>query len=371
MSGLYLSLVQWEDDDGLTLSTLRDPTPQGRFKTSELPLVFPDGKFELKGTKAYPDEFSLTTYLTDLSKRVPLGQEALFFIHARQDVRADKKVQLVTLSSGKPMMYKTVLNPLWSGAQGVRRNISSVFLEPDVSLAMQSQLFAMLDADRADARWMQEYSLRDIYQQTMYSWQHANLPAGNIITPDRMVTIMKNVLNVIRLPWIPLHFTDKGDSCFFKVSFDGPIDKKNTGASGFSWLHEPKKSSWEIMGHYDKSPKIKIERMELYMLTKWGLNTYILLHELAHYCAFCLPLPSKLSKGDFRLSFTQYEMVFSAHGMLYMGVFRYLLITFAKVNPAWLDASLNESKVKYLNINKFTVQDFEAAIAKEFSIKIK
>lgn len=364
VAAFYLSLIEFNDDSFKHV----DPSPQKRFKTHHFDATLPDNTFTIKATKPFYDEFALINQLSTLHKKMPKEATSLFIIHSHQDCARDKEVQLVTVTQGLAITYKTIMNPKWQGLGGVYRNVSSVFLQPEVSLAMQSQLFAMLDVTRSDQKWMSEFELKDHQQQIIYDWQFNALPGGNSITVDRMMTLMKNVLNVVRLPWIKLILKDSGKACCFRVKFDSKTANQETIATTqdqgqLNWLHEATPQTWEAMGHYDKTPKIKIEKMELEFVTTWGLNPYTLLHELAHYIAFCLPLPTKLNKGQRRLSFKEYERMFAGHGLLFVSIYRHLLIKFALIDEAWLDASFSASQVKYLNIKEVTADAVEKIIS--------
>lgn len=353
-----------------------DPAPIGRFKVSDYDYRLPENDFVVKSTRSFVSDFEAMKALSNLSKSLKSDDPALFIMHRRPVYQQEKTIQLVTVHRTKGVSYKTVLNPHWSGLGGVLRNVSSPTIEQDISVALQSQLFAMLDMTKGDAKWMSEFSLKDYQQQDVYEWQRSFLPRGNLISAEKMASLMKNVLNVVRLPWIKLIFKDKGDACCFRVRLNNKSANPEVVATAsdmesVNWLHEQNPALWEKVGHFDTSDKLKIEKMELEFVTSWGMNPYILLHELGHYLAFCLPLKTKLNRGKWRLSYKEYEVLFAGHGALYMGVFRYLLINFGRVDQAWLDGTLTQSRVKYINIENLDVENIDDTVLDFAKTKLK
>lgn len=361
---VYLTLCK-KNNTQITLSKNDDAvdlvSDKGRFSVNDVEIPKLDEKFDIVGTQTFDDEFSLSRALSVYQSKLKPNESRIFFIHPYTPISSGKTIQMVTLSIEKSASYKTVQNPFWAGARGVFRNREGLSFESDISLALQSQLYAMLDKKSADEKWMSEFLLKDIFVEDVYEWQRSALPSGNLISADKMMTIMKNVLNVVRLPWLKLRFVDQGKSCYFKVNF---ASAGKSDSNVFSWLHAnaATEGNWERVGLTDRSPRIKIDSMELCFVTTWGMNPYILLHELSHYIAFCMPVKAKLNQGGRRFSFKEYEKMFGGHGIFFMGVFRCLLIMFGNVRKDWLDASLDSNKVKYLSVDRFNVADFEKAI---------
>lgn len=361
---LYLTLCK-KKNTSIALSKQEEGVPllrdKGRFTLHELDVVKLDESFDIVGSKCFKNEFELSKSLDLLRLKLKQGEEKVFFIHHYTPISSGKTIQMVTLSLDKGASYKTVQNPFWLGACGVFRNKEGESFELTVTLALQSQLFSMLERKSADERWMSEFNLKDLFVEDVYEWQRSALPSGNLISADKMMTMMKNVLNVVRLPWLKLKFIDQGKACYFKVNF---ASTGKAEPNAFSWLHSSAATagSWEQVGKIDRSPRIRIDNMELCFVTAWGMNPYILLHELSHYIVFCMPIKAKLNQSRRRFSFKEYEKMFSGHGILFMGVFRCLLLMFAHLNKDWLDESLKASKINFLSVDRFNVHDFEKAV---------
>lgn len=291
-------------------------------------------------------------------------------LHHTEHLRNQQHTELLYLDENENLTKTTIINPLWSGLKPVRRNIDSGGVSANVSLAMQSQLFAMLDRNAADDNWIQSFDLKDRQQQAMYRWQQSVFPTKNTMGPYEMSNLMKNVLNVARLPWIALHFQEKGDSCKFVLSLQGgrsltsEADADEADVSKWGWLTKADEARFEKVGTINSGYRLRISDMRLVMVMEWAMNAPILLHELAHYITFISPTPYRLNRGEHKLSFKQYEELFAGHGAVYMAVFARLLIDFHRIKASSLYESLDASGLNWFPIDNITTQGVTNGITK-------
>jgi hypothetical protein len=287
-------------------------------------------------------------------------------LRPQKELRLAREITLLRVNNNQ-VSAQHIVNPSWAGRNPVKRNLAMQGLTYDVSGAMQSQLFAMLDASGSNSRWMQSFSLKDKQQKEMYQWQKEYFEGKNVMSAWEMVDLMKNVLNDARLPWIKLEFTESGNACMFAISSsDGKMinqegsDKKENGV--WDWLQKMDDIQYEKVGEIDKGYKIRISDMKLIMVMDWAMSPEILLHELAHYISFCHPTPYRLNKGELKLSFSQYEDIFCGHGSAYMAVFSRLLIDYMYLDEAHLQDSIQAAGLSYFPIRSIRVDDLTHGI---------
>jgi hypothetical protein len=280
-------------------------------------------------------------------------------LHPSVDLAETQRVELLRLTGAGKISHVTIENPFWTGLTPPKRNLKTHTLHTAVSGAMQSQLFAMLEGSGGDSRWMARYTLEDPQVDEVYHFQREILPTENCAGKDELITLMKNVLNYVKLPWIILEFKAEGKACFFSIQVKGAeaiTPDKDDGSEeelgAWSWLHDLDNDNYETIGEKPPEP-ISIGGMRLVIIAEWAMNPYVLLHELAHYITFCLPTPYQLNKGEETLSFNQYEQIFSSHGTLYCSVFAHLLTKFMYVDPDWLYETLTDQKIDFFPIKRF------------------
>lgn len=262
----------------------------------------------------------------------------------------------------KRIVRKRIKNPLFNNKEGSARRLSRVTLPLSPSLAMQSQLFAMLDVSNADQKWIDRYVLEDYQQNEVYDWQSENLPRENNLSPHQMATLCNMVLRYAKLPNLLINFKENIDSCHFSVNSGIAINKKQLNP--LPWLIESDKDTFQKIGTIDDSPRIKISDMELTFSLDWGMNETILLHEIAHYISFIVPTSYRLNRGKINLSLDMYTKIFSSHGALFMASFAFLLIRFHNVKKESLYQSLNENNIDHFELDGLSLENFEKALDK-------
>jgi hypothetical protein len=286
-------------------------------------------------------------------------------LHPTPTLEQVRQCEVLRLNDDLSVRLRSFINPLWSGHKGVARNRATPVLSLDISSAMQSQLYSMLDAQRADSKIIQEFALKDAQQNKVYEWQAENLDRRQSMHPLEMANLMKKVLNYARLPWIELTFKETGKACFFQVQTDnGKILSEGGKQEGgeWDWLHKPQPDTHDYIGDVDRGFRVTISKLRLVMIMSWGLTPYFMLHELAHYIAFCMPLSYRLNKGEMHLSFNEYQDIFAGHGLFYMGVFCHLLTRFANLKADWLYGTLDEAGIEYIIFDDLSVHTIEKAI---------
>lgn len=260
------------------------------------------------------------------------------------------------------MLRKKIKNHFYNNNKGVSRRLSEYTMPLIPSPAMQSQLFAMLNLNSADQKWIDRYTLEDFQQNEVYSWQDANLPAENNLNPSQVVLLSNNVLRYAKLPNLMIKFEHDVNSCSFSVN-SGLVVKKDT-INPLPWLVNSDEETYQRIGSFEKSPKIKISDMVLSFSLDWGMTEPIVLHELSHYIAFILPTAYRLNKGKVPLTINMYTEIFSSHGSLFMAIFSFLLVRFHNVNRKSLYNSMDEDNIKYFHLDGLTLEDFEKALDK-------
>jgi hypothetical protein len=291
-------------------------------------------------------------------------------IHKTPFIKQSREVQLVyTEDTSGSVIQENIANPLWNKIDGVKRNISrSGEIELQGSMALQSQLFAMLDSTSSDQKWMDRFRLKDHQQNTIYQWQDEVFNRSNDMSPIEMQRLATRVCRHARIPNVPIRFKEKGNACMFAISHSGGSsshegDKKDDKPD-WSWLNTAEEDTFQTLGELNVSPRIKISSMHLEMVMSWAMNNVILLHELAHYIHFLMPTPYRLNRGPYRLTFDEYEEIFAGHGSSYMAIFVRLLIDFGMYKEDALYESLDEAGIWWFPIEKLTVDSFTRGITK-------
>jgi len=291
-------------------------------------------------------------------------------LHAQPEVESAPNVTLVSVGNGENIETLQISNPFWRGVAGVRRNVSHRGFDAEPSLAMQSQLFAMLDSTAGDSQWMQSFQLKDHQQSMMYGWQDENFDKVNNMSPGEMQKMFVNVLNVARLPRIRLDFKAKGNACMFAITRPNgktlnieSQDGKEDGDS-WGWLNKAGEERFERIGVINDGYRLRISDMRLVMIMSWAMNAHTLLHEIAHYITFVSPTSYRLNRGDYKLSYVEYEEIFAGHGAAYMAVFARLLIDFFYVEENYLYDNLRESGLKWFPIKSVRARDINDGITK-------
>ncbi len=289
-------------------------------------------------------------------------------IHVEKSCLGYKEICLAYEEEKGCLIQKSIANPLWRGVKGVRRHLGRIAFDSEVSMAMQSQLFAMLDSVGGDSKWMQSFQLKDRQQQDMYRWQDEVFENRNDMSPSEMMALMKNVLSVARLPWIPLHFKESGNACMFAITRDNGKTLTVEGDGGdqdetiWGWLGRAGEDQFERVGVINDGYRLRISDMRLEMVMSWAMNAKILLHEIAHYINFVHPTPYRVNNGEFTLNYDQYEEIFAGHGAAYMAVFSRLLIDFHYINEEALYDNLNSSGLAWFPIKSIRVEDLTEGI---------
>jgi len=304
-----------------------------------------------------------------IAKIITVSQKERYglLIRHNKDLRSTRECNLTQYIDGT-LSTRYIINPLWSGHNGAMRNTTTQGMNFSITPALQSQMFALLEGSTSDSKWMQQFKLKDKQQEDMYDWQAAHFPSKNSMNTWDMINLMKNVLNVARLPWITLEFVNNSKACAFSISEEGGKVIVAGGGNeapreGWEWLQNTSEDNFEIVGELDKSPRIKISGMKLTMALEWAMTPQLLLHEIAHYIAFCLPTPYRLNRGEKKMSFLEYEGVFSGHGALYMAIFSKLLIDFMYIKREPLYRSIQESGLECFEIKSLKPQDVNDAIS--------
>lgn len=287
-------------------------------------------------------------------------------LHGSSHIEHVREITLIFQEESKSITQQLIANPLWSGINGTKRLLSGYGLNVECTPAMQSQLFAMLDASNKDGKWMASFGLKDHQQKAVYRWQDEFFPKINNMSPHEMQNLSANVCNVARLPHIPIHFKEAGKSCMFSISLDGgkviTVEKEEDGLGTWGWLTEPDKDDFQTIGELDQGNRIKISAMKLDMVMSWAMNNHILLHELAHYIQFVHPTAYRLNRGEYRLNYDQYEEIFAGHGAAYMSTFARILIDFGFYKEEAIYDSLEDNGICYFPIRSIRLKDLDEGI---------
>lgn len=327
-------------------------------------LFEPVKKIQLKSKVSAFSKFS--QFISQMKNKTSFGM----MVHPHSDVSMAEDVMLFYVNENGGIEKTQAANPLWKGVDGVRRNITNRGFDLDLSMAMQSQLFAMLEGTGGDENWMKVFQLKDKQQSRMYQWQDDCFGKENNMTPREMLRLSKNVLNVAKLPPIDLYFKSDGPSCLFGITRSGgktltveTQDGKKDDTQ-WGWLTGANEDKFEVVGEVNDGYRLRISDMRLEMVMSWAMNGHTLLHELAHYIQFVQPTPYRLNRGEVLLNFNEYEEIFAGHGAAYMAVFSRLLIDFFNVNQESLYDSIREAELLWFPIKSIKTEDVTEGITK-------
>jgi hypothetical protein len=329
----------------------------------------PIAEFELIKTtkfssisKAFSRSYDLLTGKDD---------DSLAVILHKSSIETDEFVDILTLNEGKSVQRTYLQNPLKKLTRQRRRRVAQgdLSLQMSITPALRSQLYAMISAHKADKSLIKLFALKDEQQPTLYKWEGDAFPKGvTTMNPQQAQKLIKNVLNTAKLPWIKVNFLESAKSCSFSlklkkggkgISADSGSDNEDLDIS----FGRKEPDNYDDLGSI-QSPKeyVSISNMEFNFAMNWGLNPYVILHELAHYIQFCTPTKYVLNQGKMPLSFKTYQNLFAGHGASFTGVFARLLIDFAYIDEKDLHRSLDAANLQYIHLKDISPDAVDEAI---------
>jgi hypothetical protein len=328
----------------------------------------PDMNFEVKKKWEFQSTIKAITHFLSLfesKKLLALSGNFGMLVHDNKNITQNKYVDLYLYEKGKAVK-RTIINPLWVGLKKPQRNRLSNVMMLDINSATQSQLFAMVTGNGADSKWMQSFSLKDKQQNDLYSWEQKEFPRINDISPQEMVLIASNMVNVAKLPPLPITFKADGKSCFFSVSLAGgktlnpeSSSDEDAAKNNWGWLRNVEDMEFEDVGipYSGKNDGLRISGMQLTMIMAWALSAPVIIHEVSHYIEFTNPNPYRLNQGKHRLSFNEYENIFAGHGASFVSIYARGLIDFYGVKEDDVYDSLEESGLSHFFVKSIKSQD--------------
>jgi hypothetical protein len=326
----------------------------------------PDMGFVVKKTLSFESHIKIISYFSNLfnnPKILALSSDIGLLIHSNKNPSQSKNAELCLYEKGK-ITKKTIINPLWVGLNKAQRNRLANVMTLDVNSATQSQLFAMITGNGADSQWMQSFGLKDKQQNDLYSWEQKEFERKNNISPQEMVMIASNIVNVAKLPPLPINFKETGKSCFFSVSLASgktlnPESKEEGDDSAWGWLRNVDAMEFENVTtpYTGKKDGLRISAMSLTMIMSWALSEPVIIHEVSHYIDFTTPNPYRLNKGKYRLSFNEYQKIFAGHGASFVSIFARALIDFYEVNEDEVYQSLEDARIDHFYIKSIQLSD--------------
>lgn len=263
-------------------------------------------------------------------------------------------------------------NPLWRHASVPMRRKNTPHYEFDITLSAQSQLFAMLEGNNADNILKAQFGINDYQQQQMYDWEDKVLGTGNTIPLTEIISLTRKVLMEPRLPPIGIHIkTGLSASKFMLSSRAGDTlsidNKEKSGKDGDSLrdlIQSPSKSTYERMEAGTTQPfKLSLSQLSLHFAADWALSPQVVIHELCHYVAFCLPTPYLLNRGPVKMSWDDYQTLFAGHGAVWSGIYFRALIDYAYCNESQLYQSAEEHGLLFIKTSTLKISDINDAIA--------
>lgn len=312
-------------------------------------------------SKAYSGAYDI------LEKLNPLRFGVL--LHERP-IGIEEALDILTKSLNGGVQRTFIQNPLRSNTKQKRRRVAQgdVSHSLEVTPALKSQLYALINDEKADKTLINLFSLKDTQKDKLYQWENETFPKGiTTMNTDQAMKLIKNVLNRAKLPWIKVNFQETGKQCSFSLKLrkggKGITSDSEAGSSeGLSFVRQ-NPNNYDNLGDIH-APKeyISISNMSFNFAMDWGLNPYVILHELAHYIQFCMPSRYMLNQGQVPLSYTSYQTLFAGHGAAFAGVFARLLIDFAYINEEDVHRTLSKYEVQFVDTKEITLASMDKAI---------
>lgn len=287
-------------------------------------------------------------------------------------ISISEAVDLLTLNENKTIQKVAIRNPFKGDNPPKRRRVaqSKGMYGVQVTPALKSQLYAILGEHNADTKLIGCFSLKDEQQQRLYEWEDKTFPKTvTTMDSEQAIKLLKNVLNYSKLPWIKVNLLASGKSCSFSLKLKkggkslSPESKDKDDSNNDTGWGRGKPDLYDALDKEIKNGNfVSIDNMEFNFAMNWGLNPYVIIHEISHYVQFCMPTRYMINQGELPLSFNSYQELFAGHGAIFTGVFAKLLITFMHIDEDDLYRSLKKSNLSFIRIDDLSPCGVDTAI---------
>ncbi|MEG3765101.1 hypothetical protein [Alteromonas sp. 14N.309.X.WAT.G.H12] len=319
--------------------------------------------FTLKKTTRFKSVIAATNAFCALFEKQNGVSSLGMLLHKGKNIYHEKTLEFFVFKDAG-VNRRTIINPLYKGLGSPLRDRIHNVMCLDATPATQSQLFAMIRGNNADAKWMKQFLLKDRQKMQLYRWQETHFNEENNHSPEELLHVARNIVNFAKLPPLPITFEEEGKSCFFSFSMagGGVLDsesvKKQDSSDIWGWLRRANDTSYEKIGQRtEASSGVRISAMRLTIQLSWALTAPIIIHEICHYIDFITPNPYRINQGKHRLSFRDYEHLFAGHGASYTSIFARALIDFYGVDEQEMYESLKAADLWHFWIKSIAVKD--------------
>lgn len=245
------------------------------------------------------------------------------------------------------------------------RNKISEWKDVEMHPCFVAMFFNMMQLYAGDHFFSKQVSkLKDPHAQPLYAWESSVSSKNSTMGILESTHFINNILAVSKIPVIQVNFVLDSDECSFsfKVAKGEKEDKAKVPKDGSDLLEMLGLTELDATTLFERIKKpieeadvITLSDFSLKFPLSWGMTKMILTHEVAHYVTFVYPTMYKINRGEEKINFKEYSILFAGHGALYCAIYLYLLWRFNVYPRNELYASFQQSGVPYFELDNLDV----------------